>query len=328
MLLFSSVPGFVGLGSVLPPIVNAGQMTNTGIDLGITSYNVTSKNFTWKTNFIFSHYKNKLDKLINANSSIDGKVLFNTITVTHTIPGYAVGSFYGAYTNGLFSEAEAQAGNIPKQFDLQKAADAFSGGTWAGDIKFRDLSGPQGKPDGIIDNYDVTLIGSPHPKFTYGFTNTFTYKNFDFSVFLQGSQGAKIYNFLRRQLEGMENLYGNQLESVMNRYTANNTSASMPRFTFNNKNNTAVSDRFVEDGSYLRIQNVSLGYNIPKNVIQRGGLSSVRLYASIQNLYTFTKYTGYDPEIGAFNKGIALMNIDNGHYPNPRSITVGLNVEF
>ncbi len=328
MLLYSSVPNFLGLSDVQPPILNAGQMTNKGIDLSITSYNMTKKNFTWKTNLIFSHYKNTLDKLISATSSLDGKILFNTITVTHTVPGQPVGSFFGGVTNGLFTLAEATGGLIPVQFDLQPATSASTSGTWAGDIRFKDISGPGGKPDGKIDNFDVTFIGSPHPKFTYGLTNSFKYKDFDLSLFLQGSYGAKIYNFLRRQLEGIENLYGNQLKTVMDRYTATNTGATMPRFTVNNKNNTSVSDRFVEDGSYLRIQNISIGYYLPKNIIKKAMITSFRVYVSAQNLYTFTKYTGYDPEIGSYNRSILQMNIDNGHYPNPRTFTAGINVEF
>jgi TonB-dependent starch-binding outer membrane protein SusC len=328
MLLISSVPNFLGLSSVTPPIVNAGQMSNKGIDLSITSYNINKKDFTWKTNFIFSHYKNVLDKLISKTSSLDGRIQFNTITVTHTVPGQPVGSFYGGVTNGLFTLADATGGLIPVQFDLPRATSATTSGTWAGDVRFKDISGPDGKPDGKIDNFDVTFIGSPHPKFTYGLTNSVKYKEFDLSLFLQGSYGAKIYNFLRRQLEGIENLYSNQLNTVLNRYTATNTGAAMPRFTYNNKNNTSVSDRFVEDGSYLRIQNVSIGYNIPKNIAKKALMTSARVYVSAQNLYTFTKYTGYDPEIGAFNRGITQMNIDNGHYPNPRSFTVGINVEF
>ncbi|MBC7872495.1 MAG: TonB-dependent receptor, partial [Ferruginibacter sp.] len=328
MLLFSSVPNFLGLSSVQPPILNAGKMSNKGIDLAITTYNVNKKNFTWKTNFIFSHYKNVLDELISKTSSLDGRIQFNTVTVTHTVPGQPVGSFYGGITNGLFTLADATGGLIPVQFDLPAAISASTAGTWAGDIRFKDISGPGGKPDGKIDNFDVTFIGSPHPKFTYGLTNNFKYKDFDLSLFLQGSYGAKIYNYLRRQLEGIENLYSNQLNTVLNRYTATNTGATMPRFTFNNKNNTSVSDRFVEDGSYLRIQNISIGYNVPKNIAKKALMSNVRIYASAQNLYTFTKYTGYDPEIGAFNRTITQMNIDNGHYPNPRSFTVGINAEF
>ena len=328
MLLFSSVPSFLGLSSVQPPILNAGQMTNRGVDISLTSYNVTKKDFTWKTTVIFSHYKNKLDKLISATSSLDGKVQYNTITITHTVPGHPVGSYYGGVTNGLFTLADAQGGQIPVQFEVPVATSATSAGTWAGDIRFKDISGPGGKPDGKIDNFDVTFIGSPHPKFTYGLTNTFRYKDFDLSLFLQGSQGAKIYNFLRRYLEGAENLYSNQLNTVLDRYTAANTSGTLPRFTGQNKNNTSVSDRFVEDGSYLRIQNISIGYNVPKSIARKALMTNLKVYVSVQNLHTFTKYSGYDPEIGSFNRSILSMNIDNGHYPNPRTFTAGINAEF
>lgn len=328
MLLFSSVPGYLGLGSVQPPILNAGQMTNTGIDISATSYNVTKKNFTWKTNYVFTHYKNKLDKLITKTASLDGRIVFNTVTVTHTVPGQPVGTFYGGITDGIFTLAQATGGLIPVQFGLQPATSATTAGTWAGDLRFRDISGPDGKPDGKIDDKDVTFIGSPHPKFTYGMTNSVSYKSFDFSVFIQGSYGAKIYNFLRRQLEGMESVANNQLNTVMDRWTMNNQGATLPRFTTSNKNNTSVSDRFVESGSYLRIQNVSIGYNLPKDLARKALMTNVRVYVSSQNLYTFTKYTGYDPELGAFNRSITLMNIDNGHYPNPRTFTVGINAEF
>lgn len=328
MLLFSSVPSFLGLSSVQPPILNAGQMTNKGIDLTITSYNINKKDFTWKTTGIFSHYKNVLDKLISATSSLDGRIQFNTVTVTHTVPGQPVGSFFGGVTNGLFTLTDATGGQIPVQFGLGSAGSASAAGTWAGDIRFKDLSGPAGKPDGVIDNYDVTFIGSPHPKFSYGLTNTVRYKDFDISLFLQGSYGSKIYNYLRRQLEGVENLYSNQLNTVLDRYTAANTTGTISRFTGSNKNNTSVSDRFVENGSYLRIQNISIGYNVPKNIAKKILMTNLKVYVSAQNLYTFTKYTGYDPEIGSFNRSILQMNIDNGHYPNPRSFTAGINAEF
>jgi TonB-linked SusC/RagA family outer membrane protein len=322
MLLFSSAPRFTGVGSnwndVLAPIVNTGQMTNSGFDIGITSYNISKGSFTWKTNAIFSHYKNKLDQLVNDQTAIDARIVYGTILVTHTVQGQPVGSFYGLVTDGLFrTPADLAAG--PSQFGLAVAQN----GTWLGDIRFKDLN-----KDGVVDNKDVTFIGSPHPKFTFGLTNTFQYKGIDASIFIQGSHGAKILNWLRRGMEGLENVFNNQLASANDRYTATNTNGSLPRFTSTNKNNTAVSDRWVEDGSYVRLQNISIGYNLPKNVIRKAFFTNVRVYVSGQNLHTFTKYSGYDPEIGSFNKGIGLMNIDNGHYPNTRSITFGGNFEF
>jgi TonB-dependent starch-binding outer membrane protein SusC len=322
MLLFSSAPRFTGIGSnwndVLAPIVNAGQMTNKGYDISITSYNVSKKNLNWKTNLIFSHYKNNLDKLINESTSIDGTIVYGTLLVTHTVQGQPVGSFYGLVTDGIFRTDKELTGSNP-QFGLPIGQN----GTWYGDVRFKDING-----DGKIDEKDITFIGSPHPKFTYGLTNTVNYKGFDASLFLQGSYGAKIFNYLRRSLEGLENVYYNQLATVNDRYSATNTDGSLPRFTANNKNNNAMSDRWVEDGSYLRIQNLTFGYNFPKDLIRKAYFSNLRVFVSAQNLYTFTKYTGYDPEIGTFNKGITLMNVDNGHYPNPRSFTIGANVEF
>jgi hypothetical protein len=147
-------------------------------------------------------------------------------------------------------------------------------------------------------------------------------------LFIQGSHGAEIYNFLKWQLEKMDNSYLNQMESVLDRYTSENTDGSLPRFTTTNSNNSFISDRYVEDGSYVRIQNLTIGYRLPINIVQRVKVSSLRVYMSAQNLHTFTKYTGYDPEIGAFDNGILLMNVDQGHYPNPRTITFGVNVEF
>ena len=332
MLLYSSAPNFVGYGTVQPPIFNSGQMTNRGIDIAVTSYNINKKDFTWKTNFIFTHYKNKLDRLISPSSSLVGKIQFDQVTLTQTVPGQAVGSFFGFITDGLYTLDDALKGRILPQKGLQPATSATGNGLWAGDVKYRDISGPAGVPDGIIDDRDKTYIGNPNPKFTYGLTNSFKYKDFDFSVFLQGSHGAKIYNYLRRQLEGVENVYSNQLKTVMDRYTPANTAATVPRYSSGNSSNnnggSVAIDRFVEDGSYLRIQNISLGYNLPKNLLKKVFMTNLRAYASVQNVYTFTKYTGYDPEIGAFNRSILRMNIDNGHYPNPRSFTFGLNAEF
>lgn len=323
MLIFSSAPRFTGVGSnwndVKAPIVNTGQMTNKGIDVSITSYNINKKDFTWKTTGIFSHYKNNLDKFVNDATAINGTVVYGTILVTHTVQGQPVGSFYGLVTDGLFRTQDELNKSLP-QFGLPVAQ---SNGTWLGDVRFKDINN-----DGKIDEKDVTFIGNPQPRFTYGLTNTVSFKGFDATVFLQGSYGAKILNYLRRGLEGVENQFYNQMETVTDRYTATNTGGSIPRFTSNNKNNTAISDRWVEDGSYLRIQNISIGYNLPKSLVKKAAFNNVRIYVAGQNLYTFTKYTGFDPEIGAYDRGISLMNVDNGHYPNPRSFTVGANVEF
>lgn len=322
MLLFSTGPSLLGIGSawndLKAPIGNVGEMTNTGIDISILSRNISSPNFKWNTSVIFSHYKNKLVRLINAQSSIDGKLYYDNYLVTHTVPGYSVGSFWGLVTDGLFRTEDELSASLP-QFGYAVAENQ----TWLGDIRFKDVF-----EDDVIDSKDLTFIGNPLPKFTYGITNTFTFMDFDFSFFLQGSYGSKIFNFLKWQTERMNNAYLNQSVTVMDRYTDINTDGSLPRFTNTNTNNSAMSDRYIESGSYLRVQNVTLGYRLPTNLLSKVRMTNLRVYATAQNLFTFSDYSGYDPEVGAYNNSISLMNVDAGHYPNPRTMMVGASVEF
>ncbi len=322
MLLFSTGPSLLGIGDawndLKAPIGNVGQMTNTGIDVSLVTRNISKPNFSWNTSVVFSHYKNVLDKLINESSSIDGKIYYDNYLISHTVPGYSVGTFWGLKTNGLF-RTEADLANSYPQFGSAVAENE----TWLGDVRFEDMSG-----DKIIDSKDLTFIGSPIPDFTFGFTNNFRYRNLDLSIFLQGSYGAEIYNFMKWQLERMNNVYYNQSTAVMDRYTATNKNGTLPRFTNTNTNNTAMSDRYVEDGSYIRVQNITLGYRLPKTLINKLKMNNLRVYATVQNLYTFTKYSGYDPEVGSYNNSIRLMNVDAGHYPNPRTFLGGVSVEF
>jgi TonB-linked SusC/RagA family outer membrane protein len=322
MIIFLTGPNLIGVGDqwddLKAPLGNAGQMTNTGIDIGITSTNIKKGDFTWKTNAVFTQFKNTYDRAASAASALDGKVYYGNYLITHTTPGNPVGSFWGLVTDGLFRT----------QADLDKSLPQFGykvnqNETWLGDIRYKDING-----DGKIDAQDLTFIGSPLPKFTWGLTNSLNYRDFDFSLFLQGSQGAKAFNFLRWQLEGLNNAWSNQMRTVTDRYTETNTDGALPRFTTTNKNNTAMSDRYVEDASYWRIQNITLGYRLPRTLLSKVKMTNLRIYGSIQNLKTFTNYSGYDPEIGAFNNSIKLMNVDTGHYPNPRTFTIGANVQF
>jgi hypothetical protein len=242
--------------------------------------------------------------------------------VTRTVPGQPVGQFYGFVVDGLFhSEAEINS-------SANQGLTVTPKGTWLGDVKYNDISGPNGKPDGVIDGYDQTFIGNPNPKFTFGLTNTFSYQNFDFSFFIQGSYGADILNFTKLMTEGLYNVYNNQSTGVLNRYTASNPNGNLPRYNEWHKNNLLLSNRFVEDGSYARLQTVSLGYNLPERIIRKAKMSAARIYILGQNLYTLTSYSGFDPELGSFNQNALYTNIDNGNYPNPRSITVGVNITF
>ncbi len=333
MLLFSTGPTFLGIGAawndLKAPIGNIGQMTNKGFDLSITTRNIVKPDFSWTSSLVFSHYANTLDKLLTESSSLTGSVYYAGNNITYTAPGHPIGSFYGLQYDGI----------IRTQDELDKSLTQFGylhneNQTWLGDVRYKDINGKDengnltGKPDGKIDEADYTYIGSPIPKFTFGFTNTINYKSFDLSLFLQGSYGAKIYNFMKWQLEKLSNTTDNQLVSVLDRYTATNTDGSLPRYTTTNSNNSIISDRYVEDGSYIRVQNLTIGYRLPASIASRVKMTNLRVYLSAQNLYTFTKYSGYDPEIGSYDNGILLMNVDQGHYPNPRTITMGVNVEF
>ncbi len=324
MLLSNQLPSFSGLGTnyndIQTPITNAGKMTNTGIDIGITTYNIQGKDFSWKSNVTLSHYKNVLNQLNNPTATLSG--IFNEYGTSNltslTSPGGPIGTFYGFVTDGLFrTQADLAKGPIPTGLTVAP------GSLWLGDIRYKDLNN-----DGVIDDKDERVIGDPNPKFTYGINNTFNYKGFDLSVFLYGSYGGQILNYTRRQTEAENSAFNNQLVTVLNRYTPTNTGSDMPRYNQWTNNNLKISDRYIESASYLRIQNVAIGYNLPKSLLNKAKIASVRFYASIQNLYTFTKYTGYDPELGALNSQIGFMNVDNGHYPVPRTFTFGTNIQF
>jgi TonB-linked SusC/RagA family outer membrane protein len=333
MLMFSKGNTFLGIGSawndLKAPIGNVGQMTNTGFDLSLTTHNFVKNDFSWTTTLIFSRYKNVVDKLLNETFSLTGTVLYAGYVITYTAPGQPIGSFYGLKYDGIIRTQDELDASLP-QFDYPKDETH----TWLGDVRFKDINGKDknggltGVADGKIDEDDMTYLGSPIPDFTFGFTNNFNYKSFDLSLMIQGSYGAEVFNFLRWQLEKMDNTTNNQLTTVLDRYTETNTDGSLPRFSTTNSNNAFISDRYVEDGSYLRIQNLTLGYRVPAKITEKVKMSNLRVYLSAQNLHTFTKYTGYDPEIGAYDNEILLMNVDQGHYPNPRVVTFGVNVEF
>ena len=229
--------------------------------------------------------------------------------------------FYGYVAEGLFNDVNVL-NNAPLQFG--QPVGTAAGETYLGDVKYKDING-----DGVVNTSDKTLIGSPHPDFTFGFTNNFKYKNFDLSLFLQGSYGNDVMNLTRRAGTKNASLYENQLAEAMNYWTPTNTNTDIPRPISDLGNtNLLISSRYLEDGSYLRIQNLTLGYSIPQDVLEKFKMSRLRIYGSAQNLYTFTKYSGYDPEIGSFNQSPLLSGIDNGRYPSPRTFSIGVNVEF
>jgi len=204
------------------------------------------------------------------------------------------------------------------------------GATAPGDLKFRDISGPDGKPDGKITDADRTFIGSFLPKFTYSLNYSASYKNFDASIFFQGVQGNKIFNAERVITEGMIRLF-NSGTAVLDAWTPTHTNTNIPRAVSGDPNgNARVSTRFIEDGSYIRLKNVIIGYTFPGTNLTswtHGTVKSFRLYISSQNLFTVTKYKGWDPEVGS--RRTTLTNgIDYGQYPSARSFQFGIQAGF
>jgi len=304
--------------SALNYYLNTGEIVTKGIELTLNTRNIVTENFNWDTTIIFSKYNNELTRFQGQGKSLLGKVQFDLYNVTRTTEGQPVGQFYGYVTDGLFKNAaELAAGPI------QEA------GTGVGDIRFKDLNG-----DGKIDSKDQTAIGDAIPDFTYAITNNLRYKNFNFSVSLTGSQGNKIYNFTRHYIDGIYPGFGDRFGNVSTQAMQSfepgvNENTDVPRITLNDPNgNGRISNRFVEDGSYLRIQNVSLSYDLPNKIFDNSIISKVRLYANVQNLYTFTKYTGFDPALGNLDQNITLSGIDLGRYPVPRITSIGVNLEF
>lgn len=353
LLMELDLPAFLGsgggsnYGTAANPWGNVGSLRNTGIEFTINSININKKNFQWSSNFVFSLNRNKVLSLDTETGTLPQtfQVGSETATVTNTVVGQPMAQFWGYKVIGRFDKPEdfyykdAQ-GNV-KQVALPTGCSIGKSGTWLGDYRFADLNG-----DGVIDNNDQTFIGNPEPKFTFGFGNSLSWKGWDFSFQFTGSYGNKVLNYNRRQLEitgstsnlltsvlnyaRVEKIDPNGPDDYRNYWVTNASSTTMPRLyteSYSNGNNR-VSDAFVEDGSYIRLQNVSLSYTFPKKWIEHLYLSNVKLYMNIQNLFTITKYDGYDPEVGSLY-GDALKNgIDYNRYPSPRIYTFGINVSF
>ncbi|MFN0049377.1 MAG: SusC/RagA family TonB-linked outer membrane protein, partial [Cytophagales bacterium] len=317
-LLYVAPPAVAGTPDATP--FNTGNMTNNGMDLSLNTINLDTKGFKWTTNVVIGTYVNKVTSLglgqpiNNEFARIQGGAL----RVEVGQPAYY---FYGYKTEGIFqNQAEIDAHAV------QTAGNDPSTSTAPGDIKFKDVNG-----DGIINADDRTNIGNSNPTFTYGITNTFSFKGFDLNIFLQGSEGNKVLNFNRWYTEsGVSN--GNYSKEYLGRWTGEGTTNSIPRAILNDPNrNNYVSDRFVENGSYLRVKNVRLAYTFPAAWSKLVSIGKFQLYATATNLLTFTQYKGLDPEIGGGTDpatGRYNGGIDIGFYPQARTYSLGVNVDF
>ncbi len=319
------VGGSASMGGISPPFVNAGGITNNGFDFTLNSRNIASTDFKWNTALTFSKYNNKVTSLANGLPYIIQAYGSTSIPITRTVVGGPLGEFYGYRVKGIF-KTDAQLRSAPIQFGNTVSNDPSKGAkqTWLGDVQYVDLN-----HDNVIDSKDQESLGSPQPKFTFGLTNNFSYKAFDLSIFLQGSYGGHILSMADRILTAMTSLYQNQLASQAGFWTPQNPGSNIPAPRASSDNsNILISDRYIFDGSYVRIQNINFGYTFSSGFIKKVRLSKLKLYVSAQNLYTFTKYDGYDPEIGLQNQNPLYSGVDIGRYPSARVFTFGVNAEF
>ena len=290
MLMYVSLPS--GAAAVNNIVRNEGEMINKGFEMTIGSKNIDGQ-ITWNTDFNISFNRNKLVNL-------ELKKIYTAATTSDVIheavvrnePGRPLSGFYGYISDGVDPET--------------------------GELMYRDLN-----QDGKILPSDRTYIGDPNPDFVFGLTNSFSYKNFNLSVFLQGSYGNDIFNASRIETEGMYD-GKNQSTRVLDRWRIPGQITDVPKANFDIKN----SSYFVEDGSYLRVKNIFLSYNIKAEVLNRLGIGKLQPYISANNLLTWTNYTGMDPEVNQWGNSGAVQGIDWGTYPQSRSFVVGINVEF
>jgi TonB-linked SusC/RagA family outer membrane protein len=306
MLLPALLPSTAG--SLNPPFVNIGEIENRGFELSLNTANLSGK-FKWNTSLNYSINTNEVISL-GSNGNLIG--LIQRLPVTRTEEGRSISQFYGYVMEKVF-ESQAEVAESPFQ----------SNDTRAGDIKFKDIN-----EDGVINDLDQTFIGNPLPDYTINMTNDFSFKGFDLNVFFQGVFGNEILNLVRRDLEGMAGL-SNQAAAVQDRWTTLNTVTDVPRPTGSDPNdNRRISTRFIEDGSFIRLKNITLAYNFPRHLLRSAKIQNLRIYASAQNLFTWTDYSGYDPEVGSFNQNPLINGVENGRYPISKSYTFGLSVKF
>jgi len=311
LLLNVNIPTATGFSTSLQ---NIGEVKNNGWEFVVSTQNTTGA-LKWSTDFNISTYKNKVVKL---GPSGDDIITGNSITRI----GQPIGMFYGYITDGIFKNAaELAAGPI---YNKGLADDSRMG-----DIRFKDVSGPGGKPDGIITNADLTIMGSPYPDFYYGMTNRLTYKNFGLSVNIAGSQGAQIYSnamVIYRLIRSRSRTLTTELNFWKSESDPGDGKTvrpdDVPRGGLR-----LPSTRYIDNGSYLRINNITFSYTVPDKITNMLKLNMLRIYLNATNPFIFTKNLSFNPDVS--NSGNALTpGIDNNNYPLPRSIVAGVNISF
>jgi TonB-linked SusC/RagA family outer membrane protein len=310
MLVGMPVPVSSGYSDEAVPMINAGKVNNKGLELTLSADIFNESDFTWTADFNITFNKNKIVSLNSGDPIYYGGIEMSGNTRIHA-EGHPMGSFYGYVANGIF-QMQGEVDN----WATQVVGTSSINGTAPGDIRFLDLDN-----NGVIDDNDRTFIGNPSPNCLFALNNTLTYKNFDLSIFLQGIYGNDVFNGNLVYLESMSAAQ-NQMATTLDRWHGEGTSNSVPRAVFGDPNkNVRSSSRFIEDGSYLRLKDLTLGYTLPTAIAKKLALENLRIYFSCKNLFTLTNYSGFDPEIGT-------SGFDLGHYPVTQTFNVGIDIKF
>ena len=315
LLIAPNVPLIVGFPA---PFVNGGNVENKGIELGLNYRGNIGKDLRLNLSFNISHNDNKVTQINNTSKVVSGAAYISLGSITRMAVGEPIGYFWGVKTAGIF-QTQDQVDAYTWTNPSTQAVTKIQPNAKPGDLKFVDLNN-----DGKINDNDRTNIGDPNPKYTTGFTINLSYKNFDLSVFTIGMFGHKVFNGNYRFDKSVSNLPAAWLD----RWTPDHTNGKYPRFisTDPNKNTSTVSDFFLEDGSFVRVKDLQLGYTIPDGLIHKAKINGLRFYAAVDNAFTFTKYTGFDPEIGATSP--LSLGIDRGVYPQSRTFRFGVNLKL
>ncbi len=320
-------------GALDAPYVNVGTISNKGFDFKISSTNIQGKDLTWKTDLTVSRNVNKVLKLNTDGASLVGW------PYSQTVVGNSIGQFFGYKADGVFAKQEDfETHALPTKNGAPLPVGAAGGSIWYGDLKFKDING-----DKMIDERDQTFLGSPIPKVQLGLNNSFSYKKFDLNVFLTGNYGNKVFNQMRMNGEFPGTSFGylkalnnyaklalidptKPATDISNVYVVN-PDTDIPGIRNDNTNgNNRVSDKYVEDGSFIRFKTISLGYSLSDKLLEKAHIHSLRVYVNVSNAFLITKYKGLDPEIGSWNPLNA--GYDSGYYPQPRVFTVGASVQL
>jgi TonB-linked SusC/RagA family outer membrane protein len=295
---------------------NNGKVLNTGFEFEVNYHRSLSRDWQFNVTGNLATVNNKVLSLIN-NQPLPAGRIDNNVFATSTAVGHPIGAFYLLEDDGLF------------QSEQEVFVHAYQGaGVKPGDVKFRDINN-----DGVIDQKDRVYAGSPIPKITYGLTGTLSFQEWDLSLFFQGVEGNKIYNQVNTDIEGFYRAFNITERVATKSWNGAGTSNTLPRLSWTGaQNNKQASTRFLEDGSYTRLKNVQLGYNLSTAALRKLRISSMRWFVSAQNLFTVTKYTGQDPEMGtsanSAGDGVKAVGIDWGTYPSARTFTAGVNLNF